>query len=79
MGPATLSFSEALIALKQGKRVARLGWNGMGQWIEMQVPTDNSKMTLPYLFIHTVDNHMVPWLASQSDLLMDDWIVGEAI
>lgn len=69
-----MSFSQALELLKKGSQMQRLGWNGQGQYIEMQVPTDNSKMTLPYIYINTVHSHMVPWVASQTDLLMEDWI-----
>jgi hypothetical protein len=67
------SFSEALELLKMGKKVTRIGWNGEGQFIEMQKVTDLSKMTKPYLFIHTVQGDLVPWLASQTDLLSNDW------
>lgn len=67
------SFSYALIKLKQGKRMSREGWNGKGMYIEMQVPDENSKMQLPYLFIKNAQGKLVPWLASQSDLLTDDW------
>jgi hypothetical protein len=30
-------------------------------------------MTLPFIFISTVQGDLVPWLASQTDLLADDW------
>jgi hypothetical protein len=30
-------------------------------------------MTLPYIFIHTVQGDRVPWLASQTDILATDW------
>lgn len=69
----TLSFSKALNILKSGRKVSREGWNGKGQYIEMQNPDINSKMTEPYLYIKTVDGGLVPWLASQTDLLADDW------
>jgi hypothetical protein len=67
------SFGAALRVLKAGGRVTRLGWNGPGQFLAMQVPDENSKMSLPYIYIHTVQGDRVPWLASQTDLLMDDW------
>jgi hypothetical protein len=35
-------------------------------------------MTLPYLYISTVDGNKVPWLASQTDILALDWQVVEA-
>jgi len=69
----TCSFSAALRMLKAGKRVTRMGWNGPSQYIEMQVPDDFSKMSLPYIYICTVTGDLVPWLASQTDLLMEDW------
>lgn len=70
-------FGFALGALKAGKKVTREGWNGPGQFLELQVPDENSKMTLPYIFITTVTGDRVPWLASQTDLLAGDWKVVE--
>lgn len=70
---AMMDFSSALLLLKAGDRLTREGWNGKGQWIELQVPDGHSKMTLPYLFITTVSGDRVPWLASQTDLLANDW------
>lgn len=58
-----------------GGRFARLGWNGKGQFITIQRPTKTSKMTLPYIYMVTVAGHLVPWLASQTDMLSDDWYV----
>ena len=68
-----MNFGSALEALKAGMRVARSGWNGKGMWIELQTPDAHSKMTLPYIFMRTADNNLVPWLASQTDMLADDW------
>lgn len=51
----------------------RKGWNGKGMWIGLQRPTDTSKMTLPYIFMYTAQGDYVPWLASQTDMLADDW------
>lgn len=77
-------FGWALERLKEGRRVARKGWNGKGMWIELQVPDDRSKMTLPYLFIEYPEGHpaypkgcRVPWLASQTDLIAEDWVIAE--
>lgn len=67
-------FGWALEHLKHGNKVAREGWNGKGQSLELQVPDEHSKMTLPYIFINTVDGNRVPWLASQTDLLSEDWV-----
>jgi hypothetical protein len=69
-----MNFSEALSEVKGGNRIYRTGWNGKGQFIELQRPDENSKMSLPYLYITTVEGARVPWLASQTDLLAEDWI-----
>jgi len=66
-------FGVALQNLKGGNKVTRDGWNGPGQYLELQVPDENSKMTLPYIYISTVQGDLVPWLASQTDMLATDW------
>lgn len=66
-------FELALAGLRLGNRVTRDGWNGKGQFLELQVPDEHSKMTLPYIYITTVQGDRVPWLASQTDLLAEDW------
>ena len=76
-----LTFGDAIHFLKAGHRVARTGWNGKGMWLEQQVPDEHSKMTLPYIFMSYPDNAQntpgarVPWLASQTDMLTEDWVV----
>jgi hypothetical protein len=55
-------------------RFTREGWNGEGMWICLQCPDENSKMTQPYIYIQTSSGNLVPWLASQSDMLAQDWI-----
>jgi len=75
-GQLGLSFCRALNALKEGKRVKRLGWNSQNQYLELQKPDLNSKMTLPYIYIKTAKGDIVPWVASQTDILSDDWEVG---
>ena len=81
-----MNFGQALEELKMGKKVARKGWNGKGIYLELQVPDEHSKMTLPYIYIVTnglvTDNPnapkgIVPWLASQTDMLSEDWIIVE--
>jgi len=42
-------------------------------WLNLQVPDAKSKMTLPYIYMKTVTDDLVPWLASQTDILADDW------
>jgi hypothetical protein len=75
--PEVFDFGMALDYLKEGERVARRGWNGAGQFIALQVPDEHSKMRKPYLYISPVDGELVPWLASQTDLLSEDWYVVE--
>lgn len=69
----TVTFSDALVALKAGDAISREGWNGPGQKLELQTPDEHSKMTIPYIYITTVQGDLVPWLASQTDLLAEDW------
>ena len=68
-----MDIGQALRRLRSGDRVARAGWNGKGMYLELQVPDDNSKMTLPYVYMKTAQDDLVPWLCSQTDLLADDW------
>lgn len=83
-------FSVALVAVKDGAKVARKGWNGKGMFIFL-VPgstfTVNRPPLLgiypegteinyhPHIDMRTADGQIVPWLASQTDLLADDWII----
>lgn len=69
-----MDFGHALSELRAGRRVARSGWNGRGMYVELQVPDQHSKMRRPYLFMRPVDGDLVPWVASQSDLLAGDWV-----
>ena len=68
-----LDFGDALTLLKRGEKITRTGWNGKGQYLSLQVPDEHSKMTHPYVYITTVDGTLVPWIASQSDILAQDW------
>lgn len=70
---APMNFGQALEVLKNGGKVWRSGWNGKGMWICLQKPDASSKMTLPYIYMKTADDQLVPWLASQTDLLSEDW------
>lgn len=68
-----MNFSEALIELKNGRKLSRSGWNGKGMYLELQIPDEHSKMSLPYVYMKTACNNLVPWLCSQTDMLADDW------
>jgi len=76
-------FSEALKAVKTGSSIARSGWNGKGLIVKAQFPDEHSKMTLPYLYIEypeysdNTPGARCPWLASQTDIMADDWRILE--
>ena len=70
-----MNFGETLTLVKAGIKMTRAGWNGKGMWIEIQRPDTHSKMTLPYLFLNYPHGDKVPWLASQTDMLQDDWMI----
>jgi hypothetical protein len=72
-----LSIGDAVKELRNGRRICRSGWNGKNMYLELQVPDTHSKMTLPYVYMKTADNQLVPWLCSQTDLLATDWMVVE--
>ena len=78
-----MTFGGAIRALMHGGiKVARSGWNGKGMWLVLQIPDEHSKMTLPYIYIEYPVGHpaypsgsRVPWLASQTDILAEDWVI----
>lgn len=70
-----MDIGEAIDAMRYDAAVCRAGWNGKGMWLKLQVPDEHSKMGLPYIYMRTVDGKLVPWLASQTDLLATDWEV----
>ena len=63
----------AVKQMQDGKLVTRYGWNGKGMYLALQAPDAYSKMTLPYVYMKTVQGALVPWLCSQTDLLAFDW------
>ena len=67
----------AVKQMRNGTRVRRRGWNGKGMWLALQRPGDYSKMTLPYIYMSTAQQQLVPWLCSQTDLLAIDWELAE--
>jgi hypothetical protein len=82
------SFSEALVNLKIGHKVARAGWNGKNMFLFL-VPGSTFLVNRPPLLgiypegtaikyhahvdMKTADGMVVPWLCSQTDLLANDW------
>jgi len=84
-------FSSALNHMKAGFHVSRAGWNGKGMWLIIvdavqgeQLSLDLTKLNdgkkvelLHWIGMKTADDKFVPWLASQTDMLAEDWgIVG---
>ena len=82
-----LNFGQALQLAKEGGNIARKGWNGKGLSVKLFLPSENSEMTLPFLYMvypltpaseSAPSNHIgakVPWLASQTDMLAEDWMI----
>lgn len=85
------SFAEALQYLKAGKRVRRFGWNGKGMYIflaqinDMHTYADIEELSklpegvevLDCIVLKTADDKLCPgWLASQTDLLAEDWMLA---
>ena len=85
-GEATFSFGEAIKYLKRGFKVARKGWNGKKQYIELA--TNISYMNasnevvncehdaignMAIAFVGTSGVQM-GWLASLADMLANDWV-----
>lgn len=85
-----MDFGYAIRALKNGKKLARSGWNGKGMWIcymppfIVEEPNERTKahgITEPfqcggYIVMCTAQGVWhVGWLASKQDMLADDWEV----
>ena len=80
---AEFDFGDAISLLKDGAKVARKGWNGKGMWLKLVQKgyfdvgisiVENGSNLLPLIGMKTADNSFVPWLASQTDVLAEDWI-----
>ena len=88
-GEATFSFGEAIKYLKRGMKVARKGWNGKGQYIQLAAgisykTADGDIVNCEH---DTIGNMAIAfcgtsgvqmgWLASQADMLAEDWKFAE--
>lgn len=80
----------ALSILRNGRKVARNGWNGKRMFLylvpantypaQTQVAKESIGETVDYqayIAMKTVQGTVVPWLASQTDILADDWVEVE--
>lgn len=89
-----MDFADAVRAVKAGEKVSRKGWNGAGMFIFL-VPGSRFKVNRPPLLgiypegteveyhahidMKTAQGYVVPWIASQADILSEDWgYVNEA-
>jgi hypothetical protein len=85
-----MDFSEALDKVKSGRKIARTGWNGRGMFLYLVpgsmfsvnkapllgiYPAGTTVTYRPHIDLVTADGQSVPWVASQTDLLEDDWVV----
>ncbi len=84
-----MNFSEALVKIKAGARLARINWNGENMFIFL-VPGSEFEVNRPplntmyppgtkikyraHIDMHTADGTIVPWLCSQTDMLANDWV-----
>jgi hypothetical protein len=83
-----LNFEWALAQLKAGRKVQRAGWDGKGMFVFLvpgSVFTVNREPMLSvfgegteiqyhaHIDMMTAQGYVVPWLASQADLLDSDW------
>ena len=68
----------AVKQMRNGDHVQRSGWNGKDMYIAItagQPANDRGDVFPPFVFMRTVQNGLVPWLCSQTDLLATDWQV----
>lgn len=85
----TMQFGEAIRMMKQGKRVARLGWNGKRQYIELAtcisykgangdiVNCEHAAIGNKAIAFVGTSGVQMGWLASQANMLAEDWIIAD--
>ena len=75
-----MDFGKAIRLLKDGKKVARSGWNGKGMYLYLKrFPSYNDEIVSNFyeycIVMFTADKkHQPGWLASQTDILAEDWV-----
>lgn len=87
-----MNFGQALELLKKGKKVARQGWNGKGMFLyyvpansypaSTEIAKEEFGATVEYgayIAMKTAQGNVVPWLASQTDVLANDWVFEREI
>ncbi len=69
-------YGWALDRIKDGRKVAREGWNGKEMYIRLRPGKPEAIPPLqPYIEMMTVQGSLVPWLCSQTDGLAEDWVL----
>lgn len=68
-----MNFGEALEAVKEGKSICRPGWNGKGMYVKLQKSSHSAFRD--YLEMKDAQGKFVPWVASQTDVLAEDWYI----
>lgn len=80
-GVAIFDFSEALKYLKRGMRVTRKDWRNDEMYLKLILPGDaccDHYPMQPCIGLRTADCNMQPgWVASQADMLANDWMFAE--
>lgn len=81
------TFGHAVELLKSGFKLARKGWNGKGMFLfliaqdawgfECDVEGVDGLAASAFICMKTADEKLVPWLASQSDILAEDWVLAQ--
>ena len=83
----SMTFGLAIEALKKGCKVARKGWNGKSQYIELasNISYVNALEEIVNCEHEAIGNKAIAfvgtsgvqmgWLASQADMLAEDWIL----
>ena len=84
-----MNFGDAIKAVKEGKKIQREGWNGKNQYVELAtcISYRNAAGELVNVNHDAIGNHALAfvgtsgvqlgWLASQADMLAEDWKVLE--
>jgi hypothetical protein len=76
-------FDKAIGFLKDGNKLSRAGWYGKNMWIELTelncegVSMYNEYPIVDHILMKTAQDYYTPWMASQSDLLDEDWFLVE--
>jgi len=84
------NFGQAVTDLKAGNKITRQGWNGKSMYLYLGVSAlpypplsrerdweEGAFEESTFIIMKTADNKLIPWLASQTDILAEDWVIVE--